>query len=113
MNTSQEHPDTPQTLTKALKNANADATITQVPHRPQYRVAGEDKQDPNNLTYLRPHQAAPFLGVAVSTLARWRVEGDGPRFCRPQGKRVITYDKADLVAWLEASKRASTSEGGK
>lgn len=116
MTNSLDHPGTEPTLAEFLKNANVDATVTCTSKsRVQPRGDSDDDRelDPSRLTYLRPHQAAQFIGVAVSTLARWRVEGNGPRFVRPIGMRMVTYDKADLVAWLEASKRQSTSEGGK
>lgn len=52
------------------------------------------------------NEAAHWLGVSVSFLNKARLTGDGPVFAKV-GTRVV-YDQADLVAWLEASKRQST-----
>jgi hypothetical protein len=53
-------------------------------------------------------QFSQQISVANSTLARWRLEGKGPRFLRA-GRRIL-YDPKDIFAWLEANKRQSTSE---
>lgn len=108
-------PGTQPTAAETLKKSNAETTMTSVPERRSDSRSdknNDSEQDPNTLTYLRPPMAAKFIGVAVSTLARWRVEGNGPKFCRPGGKRFVLYSKADLIDWLEANKRQSTSEGG-
>lgn len=60
------------------------------------------------LNYLRPPQAAAALGLAVSTLAKMRVHGSGPKFAR-LGRAVI-YDPSDLECWVASHKRTSTSE---
>ena len=44
------------------------------------------------------------------TLARWRIQGCGPAY-RKFGRRVV-YAQADLTAWAEAQRRASTSAQG-
>jgi hypothetical protein len=60
---------------------------------------------------LDPIDAGRYLGgLAVQTLARWRVEGRGPRFFK-LGSRV-RYDRADLDTWLESQRRRSTSDRG-
>lgn len=46
---------------------------------------------------LREKQAASFLGVAPKTLANWRSQGRGPRFCRLG--RAIAYRQEDLDAF--------------
>lgn len=46
---------------------------------------------------LREKQAASFLGVAPKTLANWRSQGKGPRFCRLG--RTIAYRQEDLDAF--------------
>ncbi len=53
-------------------------------------------------------QAAERLGVSVSFMNKMRLVGGGPRFIK-LGARVC-YDPADLLDWLEAQKRCSTSE---
>ena len=48
---------------------------------------------------LNAAQAAGVLGLAQSTLAKLRLSGDGPVYCK-LGRRVV-YRRADLEAWLE------------
>jgi hypothetical protein len=51
--------------------------------------------------------AARRLGIASSTLAKLRLTGAGPVFCK-LGRRVV-YRLADLDAYLAAHQRQSTS----
>jgi len=57
---------------------------------------------------LRPPAAAEFLGLAVQTLARWRIEGNGPRYVK-LGTRLVAYPEDELHAFV-AERRRSTSE---
>jgi hypothetical protein len=50
---------------------------------------------------LDAHQAGAILGVAVITLAQWRLRGEGPRFFRA-GRKHIRYRYADVIAWRDA-----------
>ena len=59
--------------------------------------------------YLRPEEAAELLRLSTSTLAKMRVNSDGPPYTK-SGRRVL-YSLTDLHAWLAARKRSSTSEG--
>lgn len=45
---------------------------------------------------------ASHLGRSEATLARWRMEGKGPRFVRMG--QFVRYDTADVEAWLEQQK---------
>lgn len=56
-------------------------------------------------------QAADHLGVSVGYMNKLRLRGGGPAFVK-MGARV-GYDPADLAAWIEASKRSSTSDTGR
>jgi predicted DNA-binding transcriptional regulator AlpA len=58
---------------------------------------------------LRPPEAARYLRMAVSTLAKLRCYGGGPRFAKA-GPRLVIYDRADLDAWLADRICHSTSE---
>jgi predicted DNA-binding transcriptional regulator AlpA len=58
---------------------------------------------------LRPPEAAPYIGLSVSTLAKQRLRGDGPKFVR-LSPRAIGYLQADLDEWLVAKRCSSTSE---
>jgi predicted DNA-binding transcriptional regulator AlpA len=52
--------------------------------------------------------AAEHLGLSTSTLAKMRLYGNGPAYCK-LGRRVC-YRLADLESWVNARKRLSTSE---
>lgn len=58
--------------------------------------------------FLNPVEAAAFLGLSSSTLANWRVRGEGPRFYRLGG--YIRYDRSDLIAFARSRPCNSTSE---
>ncbi len=58
--------------------------------------------------YLRPDEAALYLHVSKSSLAKWRVYGTGPAFTK--AGRVVLYAQADLDQWLTDNRRRSTSE---
>ena len=49
---------------------------------------------------LRPPEAAKYLGLAESTLAKLRMGRDGPVFHKLG--RAVVYDRDDLDAWLVA-----------
>ena len=57
---------------------------------------------------LRPCEAAEYVRHAPQTLAKLRCYGGGPRYIK--SGRLVLYARADLDAWLESKKRASTSE---
>lgn len=61
-----------------------------------------------NTPLKNAHEAAGYLGLSVSTLAKLRLTGEGPRYVR-LGRRVL-YDPSDLDAWISARKRTSTSD---
>jgi excisionase family DNA binding protein len=58
--------------------------------------------------YLTPTEAAQYLRSSKSTLAKLRVYGGGPDFCRI-GK-AIRYRRSDLDAFMLARRVRSTSE---
>jgi len=66
-----------------------------------------DMQSLNN-RMLRTPEAAMHLGLAVSTLAKMRLRGDGPIYSKP-GRRIVVYRQSDLDEWLAAGRRRSTS----
>ena len=59
-------------------------------------------------TKMRPRATADYMRVSVSKLAKLRMSGKGPRYSKVD--RVVLYDAIDVDDWLEALKRASTSE---
>lgn len=66
----------------------------------------------SNLTdasvYLRPHEAATYLRLSKSTLAKWRLSGEGPPYCKVG--RAVVYRRSDLDAWLGARQLQNTSQ---
>ena len=58
---------------------------------------------------LRAPEAAKFVGLSVSTLAKMRLRGDGPAYSKA-GPREEVYDVNDLNEWLASRRRRSTSE---
>ena len=57
---------------------------------------------------LTPKEAAQFLRLSLSWLAKSRMRGDGPPFVKPG--RAVRYRESDLIGWLKARVRLSTSE---
>lgn len=58
---------------------------------------------------MRPPEAAAYLRMGASTLAKLRRYGGGPRFAK-LGRRLVLYAVADLDAWLSDRLVRSTSE---
>ncbi len=63
-----------------------------------------------NRRKLRTPEAARWLGIGKSTLEKMRLTGNSPVYYKC-GK-IVTYDVADLEAWLATHKRRSTSDRG-
>jgi excisionase family DNA binding protein len=59
-------------------------------------------------TYLTPDEAARYLRCSVSTLAKLRVYGGGPKYTSIG--RGIRYRLADLDGFMESRVASSTSE---
>lgn len=57
---------------------------------------------------LNTKEAASFLGMSPTTLAIYRIRGNGPTF-RKLG-RSVRYAPEDLANYVAAAKRASTSQ---
>jgi len=68
-------------------------------------------ESPQSSPKLRAPQAARYIGLSASTLAKMRLRGDGPPYAKA-GPRVVVYDARDLDAWLVQRKRRSTSDLG-
>lgn len=60
---------------------------------------------------LRTPEAARFLGLSQSTMAKMRMRGTGPVYCKA-GSRLVLYDIADLQLWFDQGRRRSTSDDG-
>jgi len=61
---------------------------------------------------LSNDEAAALIGIAPSTLKLYRHLGRGPRFIKlGEAKNAgVVYERADIEAWKEERKFASTSE---
>lgn len=81
-------------------NSTALATVLEAPaDKPVQAVA----------TLLSPEQAANYLLLSISTLARMRIAGNGPTFIRLSKQRV-GYRVSDLNKFLDGRTRTSTSQ---
>lgn len=65
--------------------------------------------DRSSLRVMTPIQAAEYLTLSISTLARMRIAGNGPTFIRLSPQK-IGYRQNDLDKFLEARVRTSTSQ---
>ena len=60
---------------------------------------------------LDEKEVASILNINVATLRRWRWAGKGPRFLKIGG--AVRYEQSDIVAFIEAGRRTSTSDTGR
>lgn len=65
------------------------------------------KQAHSCITLTTP-QAAEYLGLAVSTLNKWRCWGGGPAYLKLG--RAVRYRQEDLDAFMGHHKTTSTAE---
>lgn len=61
-------------------------------------------------TVMTVNQAAIYLGLAVSTLNKWRCHGGGPMFIKMG--RAVRYRVEDLEAFVHNGRASSTSDIG-
>jgi len=59
------------------------------------------------LTLLTPKQAARYLNLSVSWLAKRRLAGDGPPYVKLGG--AVRYAETSLQQWMKSQQRVSTS----
>jgi len=70
--------------------------------------SGVKYSTPADLELLTPKEAAGFLKLSESFLAKARMRGDGPRYRKLS--RSVRYLRADLLLWLKACAKTSTAE---
>ena len=58
---------------------------------------------------LRPKEAARYIGLSASTLAKMRCRGDGPNYVK-LGLGAIGYRIADLNAYTQSRIRRAVKE---
>ena len=75
------------------------------------------KHDPRNSSPSHPEthliterEAAARLGLAVSTLRRWRWAGKPPPFVKISA--AVRYDPRVIREFIEAGRRTSTTDAG-
>ena len=59
-------------------------------------------------SWLRSPEAASYVGLSESTLAKMRLRGGSPPYSKA-GPRVVVYSRAALDDWLSKRTRRSTS----
>jgi excisionase family DNA binding protein len=57
---------------------------------------------------LTAKEAANYLRVSLSWLAKTRMRGDGPAYIKVG--RSVRYPEAALIEWMKSRRRLSTSE---
>lgn len=57
---------------------------------------------------VHTREAARLVGLSESTLAKLRLNGNGPMYCK-LGRRVV-YRPADLEQWLQSRTARDTSD---
>lgn len=63
---------------------------------------------PDNDETLIPSRRLPlYIGISAQTLARWRHEGKGPKYCKV-GRKVL-YTTLSIREWLIAQERSHTA----
>ena len=60
--------------------------------------------------YLTTPEAARYVGLAASTLKRYRMTGEGPVYHRLGGR--VRYRREDLDAWAGERRLVSTVDDG-
>jgi hypothetical protein len=65
--------------------------------------------DPDALLFQS--EAAYLTGTSGRTLEAWRLHGGGPPFIA-LGRRAVRYRRRDLMDWIDARRRRSTSDPG-
>jgi len=59
--------------------------------------------------YLSPTEAAKYLRCSSSTLAKLRVYGGGPPFCK-LGSKAVRYRQSDLDSYMSKNRLSSTAQ---
>ncbi len=59
---------------------------------------------------LEPKEAAKILSLSYETLEGYRSRGVLLRYFSPPGTRIVRYSERDVLTWLAAGARYSTSD---
>jgi predicted DNA-binding transcriptional regulator AlpA len=66
------------------------------------------RSSPSIDVLLTPKEAAHYLRVSLSWLAKARMRGDGPAYVKVG--RSVRYTEQALILWMKSRQRLSTSE---
>tara|TARA_R110002033_G_scaffold25676_1_gene59131 strand:+ start:1114 stop:1350 length:237 start_codon:yes stop_codon:yes gene_type:complete len=72
------------------------------------RIPEVPRQQETMLNIFNTTEAAKYVRLGRPTLERFRIKGDGPRYCKLGG--AVRYRQVDLDEWLESRLIRSTSE---
>ena len=64
----------------------------------------------DNFEWMSVQQVASYLGVASSTVAKWRLREQGPPYVRT-AKSGIRYLRTDVISWLDDHKVTPEKRG--
>ena len=84
-------------------------TTAAMPAEPSDEPAGRPIPEHRD-ALLYPAEVAFLLGLSVRTLEAARLRGGGVPYIR-LGRRAIRYRRCDVLDWIEARCRRSTSDG--
>jgi predicted DNA-binding transcriptional regulator AlpA len=71
------------------------------------RLVLEEHVNVKDSEFLTPKEAAQFLRVNISWLAKSRMRGDGPVYVKLG--RSVRYSQTVLLQWLKSRQRFSTA----
>jgi predicted DNA-binding transcriptional regulator AlpA len=91
-------------------NDDAEAAVLENVRRRRRRDERNESVQESNYddSLLPPDEAANFLRVSKSFLAKARMRGDGPPYLQ-LGPRSIRYSKRALIEWMRSRRRKSTN----
>ena len=76
------------------------------------RTSNPERNDRNatsiSAARMRTNEAAAYMGISNSTLAKGRITGNSPPYSKVG--RIVVYDRRDIDEWLAARRRRSTSD---
>ena len=56
--------------------------------------------------FIHAEEVKEITGLTVAALSQMRYRGIGPRFYKPT-PRTVLYKRSEVIAWIEASARAT------
>lgn len=56
----------------------------------------------------KPEEVAEYLGTSVEGLAQMRYRGNGPKFVKLGGGKIVRYRDSDIKEWLEENVKDRT-----